>query len=83
MTHYLLSVHSVEGEARDPHSLWGHRHQRVLAQQCHEAVDVDRVPGRHEALYERALPRARDRVVPACSFQTDARTLEGAGHRGD
>ena len=36
--------------ARDTHAFWGHRHQSVLAQQGDEAVDVDRVPGRHEPL---------------------------------
>jgi hypothetical protein len=48
-----------------------------------QAVDVDRVPGRHEALYEHTLPRAQHRVAPACPLQADACALEGAGHRGD
>jgi hypothetical protein len=69
--------------ARDPHPLWGHCHQRVLAQQCNEALDVDRVPGRHEPFYERTLAHARCSDVSPSPFHPHARTLEGAGHRSD
>ena len=39
-------------------------------------VDVNRVPGGHELLYERTLPRAGSRDVPACPCKADPCALE-------